>query len=139
MNSIEQVLRKWRAAGVELLPPYDDTHVATVIKSLGQPLSRDVAGLYRVIGGMKDGEMDDLCFSLWPLDRVLAENQKNSLDGIIFADFLIDSHVYLFRYAGADVSTVYVDYGDGKAPQLVAASLQEFFQLYVSGPEQIGL
>jgi hypothetical protein len=139
MNSLEQVLMKWRAGGVDLLPPLDDIQIATVVKSLGQGLSSDVAEMYRATGGMQDGEMDDLCFSLWPLDRVVAENQKHPVDGVLFADFLIDSHVYLFRYEGADVSTVHVEYGDGRGPQLVASSVQEFFYLCLSGPEQVGL
>ena len=139
MNSIEQVLEKWRAGGVDLLPPCDELQVATVIKSLGQGLSRDVAQLYRATCGMQDGEMDDLCFSLWPLDRVVSENRKHPVDGVLFADFLIDSHVYIFRYDGAEVSTVHIDYGDGRGPQLIADSIQKFFQLYLSGPEQVGL
>jgi len=139
MSSIEQVLAKWRAAGVDLLPPCDEVQVATVIQSLGQVLSHDVADLYAATGGMYDGVMDDLCFSLWPLDRVVAENQKPAVGGVLFADFLIDSHVYLFRSEGADVSSVYVEYGDGKGPQLVADSVSEFFRLYLRCPEQVGL
>ena len=63
------------------------------------------------------------------------------LDGlrVLFADFLIDSHLYLFRYEGADDATVHVEYFDGRGPQLVAGSVHEFFQLFLSAPEQGGL
>jgi hypothetical protein len=139
MSSIEQVLAKWRDSGVELLPPCDEAQVATVIQSLGKVLSHDVADLYAATGGMNDGVMDDLCFSLWPLNRVVAENQKPVVDGVLFADFLIDSHVYLFRSESVELSAIYVEYGDGKGPQRVANSVSEFFELYLRCPEQVGL
>jgi hypothetical protein len=88
---------------------------------------------------MPDGEMDGLCFSLWPLERVAAESQKYQGAGVLFADFLIDSHVYLFRHEGAGVSSVHVEYGDGEGPQRVAGSIREFFELYLSNPGKIGL
>lgn len=139
MSSIEQVLAKWRADGIHLLPPSDEDKVIEALSGFGQRLSCDVVDLYCATGGMPDGEMDSLCFSLWPLDRVATENQEQGLGGVLFADFLIDSHVYLFRYEEAEVSSVHVEYGDGKGPQRVAGSLGEFFQLYLNRPERVGL
>lgn len=139
MSSIEKVLAKWRADGVELLDPCDEAQVIAVISSSGQGLSRDVADLYHATGGMPDGEMDGLCFSLWPLDRMTAENQRHQDAGVLFADFLIDSHVYLFRYENAEASSVHAEYGDGRGPQRVASSVSEFFELYLDSPEKIGL
>lgn len=136
---MEQVLMKWRAEGIDLLPAYSDVQVAEVIKSLGHEPSNDVMQLYRVTGGMPDGAMDDLCFSLWSFDRLAVENSRNPVDGVLFADFLIDSHLYLFRYRDPEVSQVYIEYGDGRGPQLVAGSVEEFFQLYVSNQKLIGL
>jgi hypothetical protein len=68
MVSINQVLAKWRAAGVELLPPSEEAQIVAVISSSGQGLSRNVAELYHATGGMPDGEMDSPCFSLWQLE-----------------------------------------------------------------------
>lgn len=139
MNSIQRVLTKWGADGIDVLPPSSESQVAAAFSGLGQLLSRDVIELYRATGGMSEGQMDSLCFSLWPLDRVRAENLEHSAAGVLFADFLIDSHMYLFRYEDYDSSSVHVEYGDGKGPQLVAGSLIEFFELYLSQPEKIGL
>ncbi|MBA3356436.1 MAG: hypothetical protein H0U18_10990 [Pyrinomonadaceae bacterium] len=139
MSSIEKVIAKWRADGVELLTPSDEAQIVAVISSSGQRLSRDVAELYHATGGMPDGVMDALCFSLWPLDRVTAENQRHQDAGVLFADFLIDSHVYLFRYGNAETSSVHVEYGDGKGPQRLADSVSEFFELYLDNSEKIGL
>jgi hypothetical protein len=86
MSSIEKVLAKWRADGVELLAPSDEAQVVAGINRSGQALSRDVAELYHATGGMADGAMDALCFSLWPLDRVTAENQSHQDAGVLFLD-----------------------------------------------------
>ena len=139
MSSIERVLAKWRADSVRLLPPCDEVKVIEVLSSFGHLLSRDVVDLYCATGGMPDGETDSLCFSLWPLDRVASENPEHELGGILFADFLIDSHVYLFRYRDAEVSSVHVEYGTGEGPQRVAGSVDEFFELYLNRPAEVGL
>ena len=139
MSSIERVMAKWRADNVCLLPPCDEGEVIEVLSSFGQLLSRDVIDLYCATGGMPDGEMDSLCFSLWPLDRVAAENAGRRLEGILFADFLINSHVYLFRYQDAEASSVHVEYGTGEGPQQVAGGLGEFFELYLNRPAEVGL
>ena len=139
MNPIERVLSKWHADGLDLLPPASEAQVVAALSGLGQPLSLDVLKLYSATGGMSEGGMDSLCFSLWPLDRVAFENQKCAVAGVMFADFLIDSHMYLFRYEDSDRSSVHAEYGDGLGPQLVAGSIIEFFELYLCYPEKVGL
>lgn len=139
VNSIGKVLAKWQADGIDLLPPSKEAQVITTVGSLGQTVSRDVAELYQATGGMSEGEMDSLCFSLWPLDRVATENLKHPVVGVLFGDFLIDSHLYLFRYEDSDRSSIHVEHFDGKGPQRVAASLIEFFELYLASPEKVDL
>jgi hypothetical protein len=139
MTSIDKVLAKWRADGLELLPPNDLARVTTVFDSLGHGLSRDVADLYHATGGMTDGQMDALCFNFWSLERMVVENRKHPNAGILFADFLIDSHGYLFRYDGAEASSVHIEYWDGKGPHRLASSVSEFFDLYLDNPDTIGL
>ena len=139
MNSIAHVVAKWRAEGVDLLPPLEELQLIATVGSLGQTVSRDVAELYRATSGMSDGDMDSLCFSLWPPERLARENQKHSVDGVLFADFLIDSHLYLFRYEDSDRSSVHVEHFDGKGPQRVADSITEFFELYLETPEKVYL
>jgi hypothetical protein len=139
MNSIAAVITKWRADGIDLLPPADEVEITATVGRLGQLVSSDVAELYRATSGMSEGQMDALCFSLWPLDRVAAESLKHALDGVLFADFLIQSHLYLFRYEASDRSSIHVEFFDGKGPQRVARSLIEFFDLYLNSPEKVEL
>jgi hypothetical protein len=139
VNSIGKVLAKWQADGIDLLPPSKEAQVITMISNLGQTVSRDVSELYQATSGMSEGEMDSLCFSLWPLERVATENLKQPVAGVLFADFLIDSHLYLFRSEDSDRSSIHVEHFDGKGPQRVAGSLIEFFELYLDRPEKVYL
>jgi hypothetical protein len=133
-----RLIGQWQRDGVELLPPCAETSVIQRLSSLNRLLSRDVVELYCTTGGMVDGGMDEACWSLWPLARVVAENTKRSPDLLLFADFLLDSHAYGLRWENNEISSVHVDYGVGE-PQRVADSLDQFFQLYLTDPHRIGL
>jgi hypothetical protein len=139
MNPLHRVLEQWRTDGISLLPPYTREQIVAIIGALGHEPSSDVIDLYRLTGGMEEDEWDSLFWSLWPIERVAAENKTYQGDGVQFADFLIDSHRYLFRHKDANASSVYVDYYDGEEPTRVAGSLHEFFEHYLNDPEKIYL
>jgi hypothetical protein len=137
LANIETVIDKWRREGTKFLPPMTETEVVSRLGRLGRHISRDVIQLYCATGGMADGEMDSASMWLWPLARVVAENADAGGRLLYFADFLIDSHQYFLKYERADVSSVYVE--DATGPRKVADSLDEFFRLYLSDPDKIGL
>jgi hypothetical protein len=135
--SLNAVLRKWQEEGVGLLPPVDDTYAIATLDSIGRQSSRDVVNLYCATGGMKD---DDFRFwSLWSLDRVVTENLRYDRPYILFADFLINSHFYCFKYESSERSSVCIEYFNGEEPERIADSINDFFDLYLRSPEKLGM
>src|SRR4051794_33818726 len=92
----------WRSRGVPLMPPAAPDEVGDAFESLGYPLSADVRDLYGLVGGFADYECDGL-WSFWSLGRLREENARGG-KGVCFADYLICSHCYEFRYEDAFVS-----------------------------------
>jgi hypothetical protein len=135
MNPVERVIGKWKQDGVELLPPNKEPDVIAVFTKLGLKVSQDVVNLYCTIGGMED--FDSFMWSLWSLDRIDAENRTYTKPYILFADSMIDAYRYCFKYENAENSSVYVDWLNGEEPELVANSMDEFFEYYFKSPEKI--
>ena len=137
MNSIESAIRKWQHDGLLLVSPMDEASVHSALTTTGRKYSRDVVALYCATGGMSDDQMDSLCWSLWTLDRLVSENRRYERPYLLFADFLIGSHLYCFKYETTETSAVCVDYFDGQEPHLVSKSVTEFFDLYMRGGESL--
>ena len=135
MNAAERVVEKWKQDGIELLPPNNEADVIAVFSKLGRKVSQDVANLYCTIGGMED--CDSFMWSLWSLDRIDAENRTHTKSYILFADSMIDAYRYCFKYEDAENSSVYVDWLNGELPELVANSMDEFFEYYLESPAKI--
>jgi len=129
MTAVETAIEKWKLEGVALNPPIEESVVVAKLSVLGRPYSRDVLGLYAAIGGMEDGYSDSHMWSLWSLERVVSETTRYDRPYILFGDFLIDSHFYCFKYENEDRSSVAVDYLNGEVPELLAESVQEFFEI----------
>ncbi len=139
MSAIENAIENWRREGVNLLSPEQAAAVIAALNKTGRKYSRDVVDLYCATGGMKDGGMDSLLFSLWTLDRVVSESSNYEHQFIPFADWLINSHFYCFKYENEESSSVYVDLLNGDEPQCLATTLSEFFELFLTAPEKIEL
>jgi hypothetical protein len=129
MTAVELAIEKWKLEGVALDSPIDESVVRAKLSALGRAYSRDVLALYSATGGMEDGYSDSHMWSLWPLQRVVSETARYSRPYILFADFLIDSHLYCFKYETEENSSVGVDNLNGEEPELVAASVEEFFEI----------
>jgi|SRR5918912_3428114 hypothetical protein len=134
LSVMEKVIETWQLEGLNLLPPNDEAAVIAELNKIGRKYSHDVVALYCTTGGMLDGESDSHIWSLWPLARILSENSRYNRSYILFADFLIDSHLYCFRYENDERSSVCIEYGNGDEPKQVAGSVNEFFELYLRNP-----
>jgi hypothetical protein len=137
LPAMKDVLASWLKEGVSLLPPADEAGVISALTKTGRRYSRDVVALYCATGGMRDGESDSHVWSLWPLEKVVAENAGYDRPHLLFADFLIHSHLYCFRYEDEGRSAVCVDYFDGREPSALAGSVGEFFDLYLKDPGKL--
>ena len=136
---MERAIEQWRREGIDLLPPNEEAAVIAALNQIGRKYSRDVLTLYSAVGGMRDGESDSHAWSLWPLERVLSENPCYDRPYILFADFLIDSYLYCFRYENDESSSVCIEYGNGEEPTCVAGSVDEFFEIYLRSPTDLDM
>lgn len=135
MLDISEILERWESQGVELLAPNDRATVIGALNLTGKKYSEDVVNLYCATGGMKDGAMDDNLWSFWSLEQLVKENAVLRRPGLFFADFLIYSTQYFFRFESPDRSSVWLD--DGQ--ELLADSISEFFEKYLKNPAVLGL
>jgi hypothetical protein len=128
MTAVERSIERWKLEQVALHSPLSESVVVAKLDALGRPYSRDVLALYVATGGMEDGNADSHLLSLWSLERVISETSRHNRAYILFADFLIGSHLYCFKYENEERSSVGVDYLDGEEPELLAESVEEFFE-----------
>jgi hypothetical protein len=139
VSALENIIEGWRREGINLLPPNEEAAIIAALSKIGRKYARDVIALYSATGGMADGESDSHMWSLWSLDQIVAENSRYDRPYILFADFLIHSHLYCFKYENDERSSVCVDYFNGEEPEPVAGSVREFFELYLGSPEMLGV
>jgi hypothetical protein len=139
MIAIETAIQRWNREDLRLLPPIEESVIKASLGNLGRACSRDVLALYCLTGGMEDGYSDSHMLSLWPFQKVIAETARYTRPYIMFADFLIDSHLYCFRYENQERSSVVVDYVNGEEPDLVTESVEEFFRLLNCDAEKLGM
>ena len=123
-----------RNPDITLLLPNEEAAVAAALNGIERKYSRDIIALYAATGGMKDGDSDAHLWSLWPLARILSDYPHYDRPYILFADFLMDSHLYCFRYENDERSSVCIEYGNGEEPKCVVGSVAEFFEIYLRSP-----
>jgi hypothetical protein len=123
--------------GIQLLPPAEERQVHAAMEQIGQRASADVVQLYRTTGGFIDYDTDASLWSLWSLERVRKENAATGVPRWIFSDYSISGILYHFQYENELVSSVW--FGDLQNAFRIATSLEEFFDLYLADPKQVGL
>ena len=127
----------WRKENLKLAPPNSEQQIADCFLGIESLISKDVLELYTNFGGMINGDLDETLLSIWTLERIRQENLTDS-ELTCFADFLIESHRYAFKYENADTSSVYNNYETSDFIK-VADSVEQFFDLYLTNPNEIGL
>lgn len=135
MTSLEVLIKGWQVEGVLSLPPYGESIVRSTFLEAGIEPSKDLIRLYGTIGGME--VPDDKLWRLWPLSEVAERKSEENDFGVFFSDYLLDCWSYRIRPNDKDTSAVYVDYFDGRAPTLVARTLDEFFERYSQNADQL--
>jgi hypothetical protein len=95
LSAIEITIKNWEREGINLHPPAAKEVVTAALSKISRPYSRDVVALYCATGGMKEGESDSHMWELWSIERLVSENSGYGRPHILFADFLINSHLYV--------------------------------------------
>lgn len=133
----ERAVSFWRERGLPLLPPAPEDVVRRTFADLGRPLSADVLRLYSLVGGFDGTECDRGWFlSLWSLDEICWQNARLRPQDVCFADWLMWSHLYGFRYETPEQSSVFIDHGRVE-PYPVAASVAEFLEKLLRDPDEV--
>ena len=135
MKELPQLVARWLSEAVQEVPPESAENVKGAFQSLGQAASTDLVALYEQIGGMQ--MMDNNYFRLWPLSEIREENASPSPQGVLFADYLLDSWRYRIKPISEGESMVYVDHCDGKLPLPVGKNLQDFLRCCLSDPDAV--
>ncbi|GEM_PF-2556475 len=134
---MNKAIELWRGDNVTLLSPHIEQDVLDALQKTRRPVSSDVIEFYTLFGGMEG--MDRYCLSLWSVEKVVNENVYYPKPYLLFADFLIDSHLYCFKYENENTSSICIEWGTGEKPQQIADSVSSFFELYITEPAKLEL
>lgn len=137
LENLKKVNELWKKEGLNLVKPFLPFQVTRAFEQLSVSISKEVIDVYSNLGGIEDWGCDSICFSFWTIERILEENEPNS-KLIFFADFLINSHLYGFKFEDENVSSIHIYNGD-KDIEKVADSFNEFFEIYLNEPEKLNL
>lgn len=128
-ENLEKIKEKWKLDGLKLKNPFSKEELIKRFAKVGITLSQDVIDFYSSIDGFDENEMDSECLTFWTIEKILKENETDSKE-IYFADFLIDSHQYFFKYKNAEYSEVFIRYSETDKHK-IADSFDDFFELYL--------
>ena len=130
-----KVNKKWQDECLKLAEPLSEEDVIEKFANHGILLSLDVVEVYSTIGGMDENDSDSELLTFWTVEKILRENDSNT-DKVYFADFLIDSHHYYFKYKDAETSAIYCGY-DETDRYKIADSFEKFFELYLNNINEL--
>lgn len=136
-EKLAKFVKRWSEQNLNLAAPNSEQQVIDCFLAIKSSVSRDIIELYTNVGGMIDGDMGESLLSIWTLERIEQENL--TVSGLtFFADFVIESHRYAFKYENVSTSSVYSNYETAEFTK-VADSIEQFFDLYLTNPNELGL
>ena len=136
----EDLVAHWHRHGTVLNPGATNEQLDQVEGRLGATLPTDFRAFYRRANGMVGDTSDEVMFSLWSLEVIVAAAAEGrgevEDDGTYMAigDFLLDSQYYVLRLDGPDAGAVYL-VGSGARNDQLAESFAGFLQRLWTDPE----
>ncbi|MCB9603527.1 MAG: SMI1/KNR4 family protein [Sandaracinus sp.] len=130
------VVERWLLDGVRSRAPASTAELDRFEARCGVSLPADIASYFRVVGGMREDEMEREMIRFWPLSEVSPASEH--VDGadpdlFVFADWSLWCHGYAFRASGAgDVWLV-----DGGTPSRVSDDFLGFWDAYLHDPMRL--
>ena len=130
---ITRCCEKWRAEGIALAPPIEESEIRRTWSEFRSPVSADVLLLYATIGGFQEYYLDDdMAFSLWPWDWLRKRSRETPRNGVVFSDHSIEVVTWEFRFETEQTSSVWSSHGEQTAP-----TLETFLEQYLNDPWQL--
>ncbi|MBL9165357.1 MAG: hypothetical protein JNL18_21700 [Planctomycetaceae bacterium] len=134
--AIHKLVARWDRE-VALTRPQVASQVRRLLQTVVPAVPEDLVVLYCETGGMKDCEMDKNLFSLWPLDKVIAEAQLAPGNRVEFGDFLIDCHRYSLAFTeGRSEVWINAYSGNPNDDHRIFDSLTDFFVKYAAATSE---
>lgn len=127
IGALAKLEKRWRGQGISLADRVEASVVREQIARLGKRVSEDMLTLYSSVGGILDKEMDDACFSLWPLKDAIERNEEIESEYWCFGDHLIDSFLYVSIYQTPQESSVGAVFYPSESPLALSPTLETFF------------
>lgn len=134
---LQDVKKYWRVQKLTTGEVFSKNDLIRIFAEHKLLVSQDVIEVFSVIGGFDENEMDSECLAFWTIEKILKENKPNT-EFVYFADFLIDSHHYAFKFEDGINSSIYIYYSEKDRPK-VASSFAEFFELYLTDTSRLFL
>jgi hypothetical protein len=134
-DNLRKVNRKWHGECLELAGPISEEDVIEKFTNPGILLARDAVEVYSTIGGFDENDSDSELLTFWTVEKILREIDFNA-EVVYFADFLIDSHHYCFKYKNDESSAIYVHYSETDRYK-IADSFDQFFGLYLNNINEL--
>jgi hypothetical protein len=134
VENIKKVEQIWKKQGLNIAEPFSENALIKSFANLKVLLSKDVIEVYSNLGGMADDDLDSICFTFWTVEKILKENKPNK-ELTFFADFLIYSHLYGFKFENENTSSIHIYWGENQIEK-IADSFDEFFDNYLTKPEK---
>lgn len=99
-----------------------------------------VTAVYEIYGGMPDDVYDRREFSFWSCNKSIVFSNRAPRDSgvLCFADYLAEAAVYGVVLSGEMAGSVWMIH-NYRLLEKVALSLDDFFSLRLSHPEEIGI
>ena len=134
VENVKKVEQLWKNQGLNIAKPFSENDLVESFAGFGIVISKEVIDVYTNLGGMIDDNMDAICFTFWTVKKILSENKPNS-ELTFFADFLIYSHLYGFKFENENTSSIHIYWGENQIEK-IADSFDEFFENYLTNPEK---
>src|SRR5258708_507406 len=142
-DSLPQLATAWAAQGYPHAQPATPEQLAAFESQHGLRLPADLRNYFLTLNGGelgREGSMDDANISFWRLDQVRTQVEEGTgqrADLFLFADFLLDSHLYGIELHAEPESPTPVFLDDGGTLHKVADSFSTFIRGYLSADEHI--
>jgi hypothetical protein len=136
-EKLAKAIRGLQEENLRLAPPNTEQQIIDCFLAIESLISKDILEFYGNFGGMVDGDMGESLLSVWTLEEIKKKNLTAS-ELTCFADFLIESHCYAFKYENTNISSIYSNCETSDFVK-IADSVEQFFDLYLTNSNKIGL
>ncbi len=127
MNSIEQLVARWREERVPLNPGAMPLQLESLERLLGVPLTHDLRNFYSAANGMEDFRHDSWMLSMWSIERLVrerniqeGEDEWGQFHDVAFADVIFSAWYFRFRVRKEGGMSIFAELTHEELPSLYA-------------------